>query len=228
MKAKFGAIVVDGRNKVGGHVFSKNRGGAYMRTKVTPVNPQSSAQTAVRSSLTFLAQSWRGLTATQRASWNGAVESFKRTDIFGDIKTPSGLNLYMRLNLNLANGNATAITTPPAPSTTVAVDSLSALFDVSSTQADIIFSTSPVPAAHSLIIEATAQVSPGKTFLKNQYRVIHVEPAAGTTPVDVYAEYTARFGALVAGQKIGVRVKMLDTTTGLTSLPLVFEAIVTA
>jgi len=47
MKMKFGAIVVDGRGKIGGHVASKNRGGAYLRTKVTPSNPQTGYQAAV-------------------------------------------------------------------------------------------------------------------------------------------------------------------------------------
>jgi len=36
MKTLFGAIVVDGRGKLGGHVASKNRHGSYFRTKVSP------------------------------------------------------------------------------------------------------------------------------------------------------------------------------------------------
>jgi hypothetical protein len=51
MKVLFGAIVVDGRGKIGGHVMSKNRAGAFMRTKVTPINRKSSFQTGVRSRL---------------------------------------------------------------------------------------------------------------------------------------------------------------------------------
>jgi hypothetical protein len=47
MKMKFGAIVTEGRGKIGGHVASKNKSGAYLRTKVTPVNRQSVAQSNV-------------------------------------------------------------------------------------------------------------------------------------------------------------------------------------
>ena len=79
MKLKFGAIVTDGRGKIGGHVMSKNRGGAYMRTKVTPSNPRSTAQTTVRSHLTTLSQGWRGLSATAIAAWNSAVSSFTKS-----------------------------------------------------------------------------------------------------------------------------------------------------
>src|SRR3546814_3353017 len=47
-KVKFGALMTDARGKLGGHVFSKNRAGSYLRTKVTPVNQQTSYQTSVR------------------------------------------------------------------------------------------------------------------------------------------------------------------------------------
>jgi len=42
MKTLFGAIVVDGRGKLGGHVASKNRHGSYFRTKVSQANQQVS------------------------------------------------------------------------------------------------------------------------------------------------------------------------------------------
>ena len=91
MKAKFGAIVVDGRGKIGGHVATKNKSGSYFRTKVTPVNPQSASQNSVRSRLATRAQAWKGLTAAQRTSWNAAVNDFQRTNIFGDTVIPLDL-----------------------------------------------------------------------------------------------------------------------------------------
>jgi len=44
MKIKFGSIVVNGSGKLGGHVYSSNRGGNYVRTLATPSNPQTPAQ----------------------------------------------------------------------------------------------------------------------------------------------------------------------------------------
>ena len=34
-KIKFGAMMVDASGKLGGQVFAKNRGGAYIRTKTS-------------------------------------------------------------------------------------------------------------------------------------------------------------------------------------------------
>ena len=60
MKIKWGALMVDGRGKIGGQVASKNRAGAYMRNKVTPVNQQTSYQLTVRNRLSYYSQNWGG------------------------------------------------------------------------------------------------------------------------------------------------------------------------
>src|SRR3546814_20356183 len=72
-KVKFGALMTDARGKLGGHVFSKNRAGSYLRTKVTPVNPQTSYQTSVRALFGAISPQWSGLSQAVRDSFNGAV-----------------------------------------------------------------------------------------------------------------------------------------------------------
>jgi hypothetical protein len=69
MLAKFGAIVVDGRGKINGFVASRNTYGSYFRTKVTPANPNTTAQALVRGQFTAVSQAWRGLTSSQRLGW---------------------------------------------------------------------------------------------------------------------------------------------------------------
>lgn len=58
MKIKYGAGIVDGSGKLNGWVASKNRGGSYMRTKVTPLNPSTSAQQNARGILGSLSTQW--------------------------------------------------------------------------------------------------------------------------------------------------------------------------
>src|SRR3546814_19213217 len=97
-KVKFGALMTDARGKLGGHVFSKNRAGSYLRTKVTPVNPQTIYQTSVRALFGAISSQWSGLSQAVRDSFNGAVADWATTDIFGDLKNPSGKALFQRLN----------------------------------------------------------------------------------------------------------------------------------
>lgn len=228
MKIKFGALVTDGRGKIGGHVASKNRGGAYLRTKVTPVNPNTSFQADVRNRLTTYAQGWRGLTATQRAAWNGAVSNFQKTDIFGDLKNPSGLNLYVRLNSNIEEGAGSAILNPPLPSSVVGPETITLTAAAGAAAISLAWTGGVIPANTAWVVRATPQVSAGKSFVKNLYRNLVVLPAADATPTSILTEYNARFGTLVAGQKIFVEVVAINLLTGLKSTALSTSAIVAA
>jgi hypothetical protein len=219
MKMKFGAIVVDGRGKIGGHVASKNRSGAYLRTKVTPVNAQTSFQLGVRNVFTGFAQAWRGLTQAQRDAWNAAVGDFTRTNVFGDSVAPTGFNLFQRLNNNLSIASIAQINVPPLPSEVgvVVADSLTAAVGV---PAMSLVLTGAVPAGTAAKVFATAPMSAGKAFVKNLYRLIDVLPPAEGTPVDLLAAYTAKFGGTgTIGQKIYVKVEAINTTTGQTGQP---------
>ena len=226
MKIKFGALVVDGRGKIGGHVASKNRGGAYLRTKVSPINPQTTRQSAVRSQFTGYAQGFRGLSLANIAAWNAAVANFTKTDIFGDIKTPSGINLYVKLNMNLEQVGVAAISTPPLPGAVPAVDSVSVTADSAPQTLSIVYGPSPVPADTAFIMEATPGVSAGKSFVKSEFRQIGFLDAADTTPENALAAYTAVFGALVGGQKVFVRLTPVNKLTGQRGLGLTASTIV--
>lgn len=228
MKAKWGAIVVDGRGKIGGHVASKNRSGSYFRTKVSPVNPQSSFQSAVRAIFTTLSQAWRSLSTAQIAAWNAAVDNFKGTNVFGDIKTPSGMNVFMRLNQNIVNVGGSQINVPPTDLSSPDGTEFTATSDVSDTEVELTWASGAVPASTVRVVEATPPVSPGVSFVKNQFRVIANIAAAAVSPQDVWADYVAKFGAPVAGQKIIVRMKDVSLTTGLTSPYYYASLIVTA
>ncbi len=215
MKAKFGAIVVDGRGKVGGHVASKNRSGSYFRTKVSPSNPQSNAQIAARARLTANAQGWRGLTESQRSAWNNAVGDFKKTNVFGDSVNPSGFNLYCQINIALALAGAAGVSVPPLPSEVAYLTSLSAT--AVSTTGVVTITYAPVLGANdALVIEGTPSMSAGKSFVKNQFRVIGVYDSTDVSPLAITADYAAKFGAPgEAGQKIHFRCKVIDKVTGL-------------
>lgn len=213
-KIKLSGIVSEMRGKLNGSVFSKNRGGAYMRTKVTPVNPQSLAQGLVRSTLTNLSQAWRGLTDAQRASWNGAVSGFTGTDIFGDVKTPSGINLYNKLNLNLASIGVAPISAPPSAVSVGYVSDLDLAADASANTIAATFTAIGGTVGQTVVVEATAGVSAGKNFVKSEFRKIGTFAGNATSPQAIGAMYVARFGAMTAGKKVFVRLKFIDNATG--------------
>jgi len=226
MKALFGSIVVDGRNKLGGHVYSKNRSGSYVRTKVTPVNGQTAQQQLIRGRFGAASQAWRGLTEAQRQTWINAAPDFPVFDIFGNSKILSGSQLYNRLNLNLAAAGQAAITSAPSP---VAITSLVSLTGAAAAGAGTFTITAgiaAVPAGNTAILLATPQYGAGRYFVKNRYRQLTTFAAAGDIDaVSIVAAYEAKFGDLVAGQKISVKRFLVVNATGQAGVP--FSAVVT-
>lgn len=214
MKIKWGALVVDGRGKIGGHVASKNRAGAYIRTKVTPVNPQSGYQLGVRNLFTTLSQAWRGLSEAARIAWNAAVGDFQSTDIFGDLKNPTGFNLHQKLNNNLVNVGEAVITDPPLPEAVEShvIESIAAASGAGTLE--VVYA--PAIGADSAVkVFATAPLSPGKFFVKSRFRQIGVMQAADVTPFALATFYDLKFGSVGAeGQKIFVKFVPVNKTTG--------------
>lgn len=222
MKIKWGMMMTDGRGKLGGQVASKNRSGAYVRTKVTPVNPQSTAQSEVRASFATVSALWRGLSDENRASWNEAVNNWQRTDVFGDLKTPSGFNLFMRLCTPLQNAFGDVIIGLYAP-TPVEMPALSAVtasytdgtgtLDLATTVANDLDL-----GQYVYNIYATAPQSQGKSYVKNAFRLIGWVEADEATR-DISDLYNAKFGALPMDSNVQIRVQALSRATGQLGVP---------
>lgn len=223
-----GHIVAEIRGKIGATVFSRNHAGAYIRERVTPINPQTVAQTVVRTFFTATAQAWRSLTSVQRLMWHTAVNSFKATDIFGDVKTLTGSQLYQKLNLNIRNIGGTPISVPPTPEAVPVMDSMSFVSDVSDDT--VIVTYSPViPATVTVELFATAPMSAGKNFVKSEFKKLGNYLAADVSPLDVTAEYKAIFGGVGSvGQKIFIKARPIVTLSGIAGSDLQAETIVVA
>lgn len=226
MKALFGSFIVDGRNKVNGHVVSKNRYGSYIRTKVTPVNPQTDAQQAARNNLATWSQNWRSLAESDRQSWIDAAPNFPFTDIFGNIKFLSGQALYVKLNTNIANVSGTAIDTAPAPVGLPAIDSIALTASSGPSVLSLAYSIPDANAVSVLVVEATPNVTPGKSFVKNLFRYTTQVLSTTASPLVMTTAWTALFGDTVAFQKVFIRARIVNKETGQSGIPLQTVAIV--
>lgn len=227
-KILFTAMIAGVSAKLAGTVFSKNRYGAYVRTKVTPTNPSTTAQVNARNILATQSQGWRGLTNAQRLGWINASPNFPFTDVFGNIRYLAGNALYVKLNSNLNYANQAAIDNAPSP---VAIEALTLVSFTAAAGAGtlaITFAPTPVPAGFELIIQATPGVSQSISFVKNKFRNVSFVAAAGTSPHATGTAYVAKFGAMTAGQKIFVRIFLISTVSGQAGIPLEASAIVAA
>lgn len=205
-KIKFGAMMVDASGKLGGQVFSKNRGGAYIRTKTTPLNPQTTAQMAIRGIFSSISSAWSGLSEESRQSFNNLVSSYARTDIFGDLRNPSGKNLFQRLNQNLVISGQAQITVCGQPQEVPFANLTGVTLDSNAGAIDLV--TEGVTEGSKVVVWATPPLSAGTSFVKNKLRQIAVLNGGDAVTADVAAQYIAKFGAFEDGSNIyfGVRV----------------------
>ena len=222
-KIKFGMMMTDARGKLGGQVFSKNRSGAYVRTKVTPVNPRTAAQQLSRSILGTLSASWSGLTEAQRRAWNSAVEDWQKTDVFGDLRKPTGKNLFTSLNKELIQSNQPQVLLPPDKVVMPEIK-LIGLYIASDT-GEIEYETEGDSTGFVLQCSATPPISQGTSFIDDKLRVISYLPGSlnsGVTQQTVYAE---KFGVPDMGANVWGQIKIV-APNGQTSVPVRLKSLI--
>ena len=217
MKILYGAIVVAGSGKLGGHVFARNKGNDYVRTKTKPLNPKTTSQVGVRNNFTSNSQGWRALTDNQRKAWNSASINFPKKGKLAQTEILSGFQLYMRINNNLLNIGQAVIATPPTPAQVAALTSLSLAFSATASTSTATFAPATVPSGVTMVIQGCAPVSQGKFNVNNRFRNFTTVAPAGTSPANIYAAYVAKFGAAAVGQKVFIRAKLVEDASGLES-----------
>lgn len=214
-KVVFSAVVGDARNAVGGVVFTKSRAGAVVRRKVSPVQPRSDDQNEVRASFTTFSKIWATtLTDLQRAGWISLADANPTTDVFGNSIILTGLQMYQSLNRALSTLGVARIDNAPV--------NLSAGFPGALTITAVHDPGGSLTLLPSIFNAGTdgwvafgaAAVNQGRKFIGTRLRVLDSDTAVLAAPIDLYAEYTAKFGALRAGQRVSLGLMYVNKTTG--------------
>lgn len=227
---RFSNLVNDIRGSSGGNVFARNRSGAYVRNRTTPLNPQSSPQMSTRASFGALAQEWRNLTQTQRDGWNEAVENFPYQNKLGETRLYSGEQLFIKLNRNLQSAELPTISDAPSPGDVSAVSSITATADVMGPSFQISGTTVNTVPTDVIVIQATAPKSAGiATQDRSQFRNIAVlDTTAFEAGADQIAAYEEIYGSIASseGSKIFIRAYGVSTVSGQASAPFQVGTIV--
>lgn len=204
-----------------GTTASRNRYGQYLRTRATPVNPNSGNQGTCRNRLSVNAAAWRALTSGQRAGWADLGNSMIRTDSLGQSNPLTGFSAYVSINNNqLAAGNAVI---SDAPALVTPSGLLTATLTLTSASFSLAYTATPLGTGIRLFTYCSPQRSAGRGY-ESDYRLIAVSAAAAASPANLLAAYTARFGAPVTGNRIFLRLRLYSG--GFLSGPLDFSQVV--
>ena len=204
-----------------GITSSRNRFGQYVRTRATPVNPNSSFQGAVRARLAANAAAWRDLSDLQRDGWLSLGLMMARTDSLGQSYDLTGFQAYVSVNNNLTAAGEATVDDAPALSTPEALLTATVTLEDTPTLS-IAYTVTPLPASTKLFVFASPQRSQGRSF-ENDFRLVFVSAAAAASPANALAGYVARFGNPVLGNKIFF--SLVTHFGGFTSAPLLTSAV---
>lgn len=200
--------------KLGNGVFQRGRAGLTLRERVVPINPNTSAQVAVRANLTSLSKAWAGLTDSQRGQWDTAAASAEWTqkNTFGENFQLSGEQLYLKLNLVIDFIGESRISVPPTKATFDSI-TLGALTATAGTPAFTVAYSGSLSSDFQFMISASAQVSPGIMSSKS-VSFSNIINDTSATPINILSAYSSKNGTLVAGRKIFVRMEIASDLTG--------------
>lgn len=204
---KLGLMVADIRGSVGGAVFARNRGGAYVRNRTIPLNPGSTRQTAVRAVFADLAVRWSDtLTDAQRQAWENYAQQVPLVNALGEPRQVSGLNMYVRANTLIVDTGGAIVDAAPTTFTVGPTITPTFAVDAATDTVDITDLGSFVPSAMNqvrVLVSASPSLQPGVSFFRSPFRKIdgRLYDLAGDLPVaDIPLPYP-----LAAGQALFLR-----------------------
>lgn len=103
----------EARGSVGGMTAGRNRSGAYMRCKASPVQPRTGSQQQKRVALQFVNRSYLERSPSQIAAWITFANTWSKANRFGDATLRSGLNWYVAFNSRLHTMGVSLVYDPP-------------------------------------------------------------------------------------------------------------------
>lgn len=202
MKIKFGDTIAQGSGSLGGTTFSRNRYGVYARQRVVPVNPNTPAQSAVRSAFSSLNAAWSLLTDAQREAWSVYGLNTVAVDRLGQGIVLPGRQWYIGNNalrlqagLSIVDDGPTTFGLPtmtlPVPTVT-AGDPISVAFTATDPWATAV--------GGALLLFVARPKAPTVNFCKGPY--LYAGKIAGAVAAPASPQTIAAPFAFTAGQRV--------------------------
>lgn len=217
---KLGGLAQDVRNSLNGTVFSRNRGGAYVRNKVSPVQPITAYNTLSRDLFKAVSQRWStGINDAQRAGMEAFAAVHAFVNVFGDAIILSGIAFYQAVNKRNRQVGEDFVDDAPASWN---VDDLGPIEAVITAAGGVITEATITPTRalyppEGLYVFATRPILGARKPQRNDYRLVNT-PASGlyASAFDFKDDLNARFGSQpwAADDKVALLIAALNPDVG--------------
>ena len=201
-------------------------GRSILSVRTWPTGATTNAQVARRASLAKISKSWKLLTSDQMHDWDRLAEHASGVSVFGKKAEISGMNLYIRLNVNRAMAGEALLST--APESTVAVPNVE--YSQISVTPELVTITGIKHQAspYKLVVKMSAGQSAGISNGWSKTVIITPGIEDDWGEADVTTLYLKTIGVEpVPGQKVFVESYWMDTSNGFAGQPIQDFVIVT-
>lgn len=212
-----GVVAING--SLGTTTFARNYYGTYAKTRLGMPTP--TAYTALwQAEVSSLSAVWQfGFTDADRLLWYSVSRIIR--DAFGNVKTLTGYDLYMSVNLNLFLIGIAPVTVPPAESIPLQIGTPQ-IVTADTTWIEI---SLDVPQNTYVAIFVSWGLPPGRMSSNQIYAWCSNWLFTGADQV-IYTTLGGRVGALTTGEKRWIKLVPINDATGTRGVPKFVSAII--
>lgn len=215
------------KGSIGRITFSKGRSGIIEKHKSEPGSEHpftpSQSQLLLRDSIRTLSPIWKTLLDGQRLEWNQLASTILKHNEFGEPCYSSGFNTFIECNHNrYLIGLSFILDAPSYPSFSGLT---SFQLEANNNMGGGISLILPSPGTSSNVehlVFCTDSLSPGKSYIRNQYRFIFMLPHLSSGNVNFTLPYKSIFPVLIHNLKIFCKLRPIEKNTGFSG-PNVFS-----
>lgn len=180
-------ILGQASGSLAGLTASRNKGGAYLRQRALPTNPNTPSQQDVRALFAQLAVSWTSvLTAVQRDAWANYALNSPIINRVGDAKPIPALAMYVRCNVPRLQAGLPRVDDAPTtfgladftPPTITSITAATGVMIVAFTAGD----EWTTAADGGLLVLASRAQGVGINYFKGPYQFAGLVEGAATPP----------------------------------------------
>jgi hypothetical protein len=222
------------RGSVGGTTYARNKAGLYMRNRSKPVNPNTENQSRVRSQFQTQANGFSNLNVTQVLAWNQFAQGYPAVNKVGDTYTPSGKQMYIMCNQNLASIGLPPIDIPPydtpvTPNLDLSAAAVAVKYGGPGPGRVTVFTVDGVASSNAdaiVIVQSTPNMQAARQSYRNRMRQLGFDTQGVTQ--DLAIPFDSYFGEPIVteGQIVNFRVAAVDPVSGVSSAWAYMQAVI--
>lgn len=206
------SLISEIRGSVGTQTFSRNRYGAYVKNKLTQVNPDSVDQQAVRAEMAAAVAEWQSSAQEYQDVWNQFVMSQRISKNISRKISRSGFNEFLSRWMNRYALGASGTGFNPLP--LVRINPIITSITAGTLSIELAYDTLRPVGNCEIAVYATHPISPGINQInKSFYRCIgSFTPGSQVGTEELYTMYTDKFPLTAPdiGKKIGIAIRAIN------------------